>query len=403
MNNYILKTLINVRQETLKICAPLAIEDYSVQPEPFVSPPKWHLAHTTWFFEEFVLRPFLANFIPYNERFGTLFNSYYKSWGGHWPQDKRGILSRPTVLEIIDYRKYIDSHLEKLLSKDISNKAYKPIEIGIHHELQHHELLYMDIKYILSLNHVDTIYRDTPCERAPEVLSHWKNFSEEIIHIGHDGEKFSYDNEKPKHKVYMYPFSISETLVSNGDFLEFVLSSNYANYKYWLSIGYDWINKENIAHPLYWKCVNKEWFEYTLYGWQKLDPNAPLVHISYFEADAFAQWKNARLPSEYELEIYLESQNKINNKYKKNLHPHSIAAEEQVWTWSRSAYGPYPGYKPFDNGLFEYNGKFMCQQMVLKGGSVVTPQGHYRPTYRNFFLPSMRWMFSGIRLAKDLS
>lgn len=406
MNRDLLKKYREIRHETVRICEPLEIEDYSVQPINFVSPPKWHLGHTTWFFEELVLKPSQDKFTYFNSNFGRLFNSYYKSLGDHWLQQERGHLSRPTVKEILVYRRYVDDHMQKLIQTGRFDSAMSSvIMIGLQHEQQHQELLYMDIKYILGINTSPLSYAKNITSKSDNFNQSWNYFEEGIIEIGSEINIFSYDNENPRHKIYVYPFGISNTLVSNGEFLEFVNSDAYSNPKYWLSLGWDWVRRENIRHPLYWKHIGEKWFEYTLYGLQELDLNAPLVHVSYFEADAFASYKKARLPSESELEVYLRSIPKqAQAVLSAHLHPMCVKSPRaQVWCWTRSAYAPYPGFKPFQSVLYEYNGKFMCNQFVLKGGSIVTPEGHYRDSYRNFFLPEQRWMFSGIRLAKDLS
>jgi len=406
VNQNILDKYLEIRLKTVRICEPLEIEDYSVQPIDFVSPPKWHLGYTTWFFEELVLKLAQHNFSYFNSNFGRLFNSYYKSLGDHWLQQERGNLSRPTVKEILAYRNHVDYHLQKLIQKgklDLSISSV--IIVGLQHEQQHQELLYMDIKYILGVNPLLLSYSKKIPSRSENFNHSWDSFDEGIIEIGSEKEVFSYDNENPRHKKYIYPFAISNTLVSNGEYLEFVNSGAYLDHKYWLSLGWDWVRREKIKHPLYWKCIGEKWFEYTLHGLEELDMNAPVVHISYFEADAYAHYKKARLPCESELEIYLRSKAWDHDKAPSSSHLHPTCVKSprtQVWCWTKSAYAPYPGFKPFHSVLYEYNGKFMCNQYVLKGGSIITPEGHYRDSYRNFFLPEKRWMFSGIRLAKDL-
>lgn len=392
-----------IRQETLEICKPLEAEDYGVQPIAFVSPPKWHLAHTTWFFEELVLKKALRHFKYFNSQFGLLFNSYYKSLGEHWLQKDRGSLSRPTLKEIQEYRSAIDQQLQKLLAEEKLDATLRShILVGLHHEQQHQELLYMDIKYILGLNQTEAIYERAIIPKGQPEAPHWIFFAEGLCAIGHEGDSFSFDNELPPHKVYLYPFAMSDVLVSNGDYLAFINSGAYNDAQYWLSLGWEWLKQEQISEPLYWKRIGQSWFEYTLNGLEELDLNAPVTHISYFEADAYARWKKARLPSEFEYEVFLRSKKK-QPKGLRVLHPRSLSqARAQVWCWTKSAYAPYPRFKPFAQALSEYNGKFMCNQMVLRGASVVTPEGHYRDSYRNFFLPEQRWMFSGIRLAKDL-
>jgi len=407
VNQDILERYLKIRHNTVRICEPLEIEDYSVQPLDFVSPPKWHLGHTTWFFEELVLKPAQQNFIYFNCNFGCLFNSYYKSLGDHWLQRERGNLSRPTVKEILAYRNHVDYHMQKLIeTRELNSSISSVLMIGLQHEQQHQELLYMDIKYILGLNPSLLSYSKKIVSRSRNFINSWDSFNENIVEIGSEGEIFSYDNENPRHKIYLYPFAISNTLVSNGEYLDFLNADAYENPKYWLSLGWDWVRRENIRHPLYWKRIGEKWFEYTLHGLQELDPSAPLVHVSYFEADAYANYKKARLPFESELEVYLRSKVWDHDKVPLSTHLHPACVNSprgQVWCWTKSAYAPYPGFKPFNSVLYEYNGKFMCNQYVLKGGSIITPAGHYRDSYRNFFPPEQRWMFSGIRLAKDLS
>lgn len=390
-----------VRQETLTICAPLNIEDYVVQPTPEVSPPKWHLGHTSWFFEEVILSAYKQSYIAFNPYYRTLFNSYYKAVGAHTTQSERGNLSRPTVAEIMQYRQHIDHQMAVLFAQDnLPADCLSLIETGIHHEQQHQELLMMDIKMILACNTIPTAYVSTQLDAAPMPIESWMHFEESVIKVGYDGDDFSYDNERPRHKSYCYPFSISESLVTNGDFLAFIEDGCYTKAKHWLSQGWDWVLQKNIQHPLYWKLENNQWSEYTLHGLMPLDLNKPLVHISYFEAAAFAKWKRLRLPTEQELEVFLA--NAETSEVKASYHPNDAqAASAQVWCWTSSQYTPYPGFKAFDGVLNEYNGKFMCNQFVLRGGCIATPNNHYRHSYRNFYSPEQRWMFSGIRLAKD--
>lgn len=390
-----------VRQKTLQICKPLETEDYAIQPASFVSPPKWHLAHTSWFFEEFILKE-LSGFSYYNKHYCLLFNSYYKALGPHWLQKDRGTLSRPTLKAIEAYRFAIDQQIEAFIAEEKANaRLLSRLWVGLHHEQQHQELLYMDIKYILALNETEAAYKALNPAKTKTGAEHWLSFDEGLCDIGHDESSFAFDNERPSHRVYLYPFMISDVLVSNGDYLAFINAGAYCAPEYWLSLGWEWLLKENITQPLYWKKIGDDWYEYTLYGLEKLDLNAPLTHISYFEADAYARFRGARLPSEFEFEVFLRSKEREPNH--ESLHPHSLsAARGQVWCWTKSPYTPYPRFKPFREALSEYNGKFMCNQMVLRGASVVTPEGHHRDSYRNFYAPEQRWMFSGIRLAKDL-
>ena len=397
-----------VRQTTLDICSRLENEDFVVQPTPEVSPPKWHLGHVTWFFETVILKEFKANYQAFNRAYDELFNSYYKAIGTHTIQSKRGNLSRPTVAEIMRYRVHVDDAIFSLLAEEeIADKVVNLIETGLHHEQQHQELLFMDIKTILASNILPTQYAQQPLSAAPAPISTWANSEEGLYEIGYadtgsDGTDFSYDNERPRHKHYLYPFAISQSLVTNGEFLAFMQDNAYCKPQYWLSLGWDWINQTKTHHPLYWSKVDGKWFEYTFHGLIPLDMNKPLVHISYFEADAFAKWKGLRLPTEQELEVYLSNASNKPTSKTDTYHPNDANASEQVWCWTSSQYSPYPRFKAFDGVLNEYNGKFMCNQFVLRGGCVVTPDQHYRNSYRNFYLPHQRWMFSGIRLAKDI-
>ena len=417
----LLKQYLTTRQKTVAICQPLEIEDYVIQPSAEVSPPKWHLGHTSWFFETLILSKFNKNFKPYNSQYNQLFNSYYKALGTHTNQAERGHLSRPTVSEALEYRAYIDAQIvanivESSAENPLSLDFFTLLETAIHHEQQHQELLYMDIKAILSKNTLETRYSSAPLNPAPQPIIGWQSFEEGLYEIGANHlafspnnfsgdsfsySSFSYDNERPRHKHYQYPFSISQSLVSNGDFLAFIQDGAYSKAQYWLSQGWDWVQAQNIHCPLYWSNIEGTWYEYTLHGLLPLDLNRPLVHISYFEANAFANWKQLRLPTEQELEIFL-TQSDTEQIQKDSIHPNDAnAAYGQVWCWTSSQYAAYPQYKAFDGLLNEYNGKFMCNQFVLRGGCVVTPEGHYRHSYRNFYLAHQRWMFSGIRLAKD--
>jgi ergothioneine biosynthesis protein EgtB len=396
-----------VRQTTLDICSHIENEDFAVQPSPEVSPPKWHLGHTSWLYEEVILKQYKKNYAYFNNTYCVLFNSYYKAVGEHTIQSERGNLSRPTVAEIVCYRAHVDDQMAALLTEnELAQEALSLIETAIHHEQQHQELLFMDIKFILASNSLPTHFVSLPLQDAKVPNQHWVSFKEGLVEVGHHNDDFAYDNERPRHKHYLYPFAISQSLVTNGDFLAFLEDSGYSQAKYWLSQGWDWVKQANIKHPLYWIMIEGQWHEYTLHGLIPLDINRPLVHISYFEADAFAHWKNLRLPTEQELEVYLTSEEPKSTDSKNSLdyyHPNDATATSgQVWCWTRSQYLPYPKFKAFDGLLNEYNGKFMCNQFVLKGGCIVTPNQHYRHSYRNFYLPEQRWMFSGIRLAKDI-
>ncbi len=374
----ILDRFVNVRNYTKEICGPLEIEDYVVQPTPEVSPPKWHLAHTTWFFEELILRKYFSNYKRFNDKFPELFNSYYKSAGKHWIQAERGNLSRPTVREILEYRSYVDEKIISLLESGTEIDEFI-FEVGLHHEQQHQELLFMDIKNILAQNQIETVYSQESFFKEEPQLE-WIFFDEGLYEVGTDSSDFHYDNESPKHKIYNQAFRISNRLVTNGEYLEFIESGAYKNHKYWLSSGHDWLEKNKVKAPLYWKKSGNKWYEYDFNGINELKANEPVKHISFYEADAFASWKGMRLPNEYEIEIL------------------NLKEKSQLWQWTQSSYAAYPGFKPFDGMIEEYNGKFMCGQYVLRGGCRFTPEGHHRNTYRNFYYPNQRWMFSGIRL-----
>jgi ergothioneine biosynthesis protein EgtB len=405
----LLNRFLETRERTVVICASLETEDLVVQPISAVSPPKWHLGHPSWFFEELLLVPYRLGYRRFDERFPSIFNSYYKSLGTHWLQGERGILSRPTVAQILKYRTFVDDHFQAFLnSVDLNSQIQLLIELGIHHEQQHQELLLMDIKYILGVNLLETRYSVQSLPRAPAVVpDQWVEFREGIYQIGYGENEFSFDNENPRHKIYLESFRMAQSLVTNGDYLEFLKAGGYVRPELWLSMGWDWVQAEGIKKPLYWSQNDGAWFEYTLHGLHSLDLNGPLVHISYFEADAFARWKKLRLPTEAEFEVFLEaqpiSQDPSEQSELARYHPTDAnAARGQVWCWTQSQYTAYPGYRSFHGAIQEYNGKFMCNQFVLRGSCVATPLGHYRDSYRNFYLPEQRWMFSGIRLAKDL-
>lgn len=377
--------LASVRGETVRICAPLETEDYVVQPAAEVSPPKWHLAHTSWFFEEFILAPHVRGYRVFDPAYRFLFNSYYKTVGPHCLQAARGTLSRPTVDEVLAYRSHVDRHLADLVGTgDTGAEIRRLITAGLHHEQQHQELLYMDIKYILGANPSMPSYaRETPRIAAGE--PGWVGIEAGIHEVGAAEDGFAYDNERPRHRVWIDACSISRQLVANAEYLEFIRDGGYADPALWLSKGWDWVQAGQVRAPLYWFERDGQWHEFTLAGARPLAADAPVAHISYFEADAYARWRGFRLPGEQELEVFLVRED----------------PPPSLWCWTRSPYAPYPGYRPCAPPLSEYNGKFMCNQYVLRGGCFATPRGHGRATYRNFFEPHQRWMFSGIRLARD--
>ncbi len=404
----------DVRQQTVALCASLKTEDFCAQSMPDVSPTKWHLAHTTWFFETFILSKAMARYRSYNDCFKYLFNSYYNGIGEQFPRESRGLLSRPTVEEVLDYRKKIDQQMVALLrNKKQKEKWNYFVQLGLHHEQQHQELIITDIKHVFSLNPLQPVYKKKAPKRNVSVgKMNWVRFNEEETLLGHEGVGFHFDNEGPLHRATLIPFQIANRLVTNGEYLKFIEAGGYKKSQYWLSKGWEVVQREKWNAPLYWKKEGKEWFVMTLTGIKKVNTSEPVCHVSYYEADAFASWMNARLPSEAEWErASQEVSLKGNFVQKKSFHPQPVEKKNQqvldqlfgdVWEWTRSPYVPYPGYVASKTAVGEYNGKFMCNQMVLRGGSCATSQDHIRSTYRNFFYPEDRWQFSGIRLAKDL-
>ena len=375
---------IETRAHTETLCKPLEIEDYVVQPSVDVSPPKWHLGHTTWFFEEFILKKYKPEYTVFNEDFSFVFNSYYETVGKRMVRADRGNLSRPSVNEVYAYRQHVTSAIQELLASTENNELNSVLEIGIHHEKQHQELLVTDIKYILGNNPLLPVYSDSFKEHHTNTVSQeWITVQEGIYEIGHNKNNFCYDNELGRHKVYLHDYSISNTLVTNAEFIAFITAGGYQRFDLWHAEGWDWVNREQISAPLYWHNIDGVWHHYTLSGLQEINPDTPVTHISYFEAFAFAQWKSCRLPTEFEWEA-----------------AQHLFSWGQRWEWTESAYLPYPNYKKADGALGEYNGKFMVNQKVLRGSSVATPSKHVRPTYRNFFQTNLRWQFTGLRLAK---
>lgn len=379
--------LEKVRNRTVDLCQPLQTEDYIPQPAPFVSPAKWHLGHTTWFFEEFVLIPFFDGYKRYHEDFSFIFNSYYNLKGDRILRVNRGNMTRPTVKEVYDYRAYVDQVMRYFLEeKEISGKLKETIEIGWNHEQQHQELLLTDVKYILGHQPLFPIYKNNFSLVDTENSSTgWIENKGGMVSIGSGKEGFSYDNEHQQHSVYLPPFAIQKGLVTNGEYIEFIEAGGYENPLLWLDEGWAWVNENQVTSPLYWHRVEGDWKYYTLSGLKDIDPEKQLCHISHYEAMAFAEWKGLRLPTEFEWE--------------------SAAPDLQWgtrWEWTNSAYLPYPGFQKPDGAVGEYNGKFMVNQMVLRGASSATSPGHSRITYRNFFQSKHQWQCTGIRLAKDL-
>jgi ergothioneine biosynthesis protein EgtB len=374
-----------VRADTEELCAPLETEDYIPQPTVDVSPPKWNIAHTTWFFEEMILKKFVNDYKVFDENFGFLFNSYYNSIGTRTKRDNRGDLSRPTVAKVFEYRKFVDGKMRELLAQNLSDEAKDLIVLGLNHEQQHQELFLTDLKFTLSRNPLFPVYRENYaleeiCEMPGKDFA---KISEGIYEIGFQGDGFHFDNELGRHKVFLHDFEIRKSLVTNAEFIEFIEDKAYENFNLWHSEGWDWVNQNEINSPLYWIKQGSEWFDFTLSGLRKLNLDAPVCHVSFYEAAAFAEWKKMRLPTEFEWETASE-------KFNFGLR----------WEWTNSAYLPYPNFKKPPGAVGEYNGKFMINQMVLRGASVATPMNHSRKTYRNFFHPHLRWQFNGIRLAK---
>jgi ergothioneine biosynthesis protein EgtB len=404
-----------VRAATLALSEPLSPEDYVVQSMPDASPAKWHLAHTTWFFEEFVLQHAVPGYKFHDDQFRYLFNSYYNTVGPMHSRPHRGLLSRPTVEQVLAYRARIDERMNVLLQRDdLSPEILSVITLGLNHEQQHQELLLTDLKHLFSCNPLLPAYvRDgaTHASRQPlrssPALS-FKSFDGGLIEIGHEGDGFSFDNELPRHRTYTLPFRLANRAVTNAEYLEFVRAGGYENPVHWLSDGWATVQGEGWKRPIYWSASLDA--EFTLTGLRGLNAHAPVCHLSYYEADAFAHWAGARLPSEAEWELAAnEVPLRGNFVENRRWHPEPASTGNSllqmfgdVWEWTQSAYAPYPGFKPAKGALGEYNGKFMVNQLVLRGGSCATPASHIRASYRNFFNPAARWQFTGLRLARDV-
>jgi len=382
-NQTLYDRFVSIRQHTEAICANLNNEDYSVQPQIFVSPPKWHLAHSTWFFEQFVLTEFASDYTVYDEDFAFLFNSYYNNVGTRVLRPNRGLMTRPSVEKVYQYRAFVTQKMSEFLQSDLTQEIQDIVEIGLQHEQQHQELMHYDIKYILG-------NQATFPSLETDLNFHQKNTPLEFIKIeaglydiGHDGNGFSFDNELGRHKVYLHEYEIANRLVTNAEYIAFINAGGYQDFNLWHAEGWDFVQQNKLKAPLYWHEVNGEWHHYTLEAFEKVNPDELVKHISFYEASAYATWKEMRLPTEFEWEI---------------------AAHQldwgTLWEWTNSAYLPYPNFTTVEGALGEYNGKFMVNQMVLRGAALTTSINHSRTTYRNFFHPDMRWLYSGIRLAK---
>jgi ergothioneine biosynthesis protein EgtB len=408
-----------VREFSETLCQTLEPEDCVVQSMPDVSPTKWHLAHTSWFFETFILKVWLPSYQTVVPEYAYLFNSYYNAAGDMHRRDLRGLISRPTVAETFRFRKSIDAHIQELL-ESVDDETLAELEpvfiIGLHHEQQHQELLVTDIKNVFSHNPLHPVFRkrDDRIERREIAPAGYVDFDETTLEIGHGSDDFSYDNEGPRHRALVLPFSLATRPVTNGEYLAFIESGGYTRPEFWLSLGWTTVNEPASGGweaPLYWVKRDGKWWNFTLSGMRPVDESEPVTHVSYFEADAFANWSGARLPTEFEWERAVAGLPIAGNFVDtQRFHPAPVAAQPNgklqqmygdVWEWTRSAYLPYPGYHAAPGALGEYNGKFMSNQMVLRGGSCATSQNHIRPTYRNFFQPEKRWQFTGIRLARD--
>ena len=416
--DYLLEKYQEIRSFTEELCEPLENEDYVIQSMEDVSPTKWHIGHTSWFFETFVLKEEYPDYQPLHSQYAYIFNSYYVSAGQRHCRPKRGLLSRPTVQEVYDYRAHVDQHILAFLEglDEERLETWAPVlEIGFNHEQQHQELMLTDLKHNLSINPLRPAYHKKP---YPQNGGHqvaplaWVAFEEGIQPIGHDGQGFAFDNEFPQHRVFVEPFELASRLVTNGEFLAFMNDGGYARHDLWLSEGFGWVQRQEWKAPLYWEQIDGEWWVQTLYGLQKVDASEPVCHVSYYEADAYARWAGARLPTEFEWEIASDGvATGANLADNRRFHPQALNGNAipgglsqmigDVWEWTSSHYSPYPGYSTAEGALGEYNGKFMANQFVLRGGSCATSQSHIRPTYRNFFPADAGWQFTGIRLAKS--
>ncbi|MGN6725230.1 MAG: ergothioneine biosynthesis protein EgtB [Tepidisphaeraceae bacterium] len=409
----------DVRGLTNRLCETLVTEDYVVQSMPDVSPTKWHLAHTSWFFETFILKPHASGYREFDSHFGYLFNSYYNTIGDRHCRQNRGQLSRPTVQDVYAYRAHVDQQMHQLLSTADAGlqQAIAPlVEIGLHHEQQHQELMLTDIKHVFWVNPMRPAYRErAPRASGPVADAAWVRFEAGLRQIGHDGEGFAFDNESPRHPEYVGAFELASRLVTNGEYKRFMAAGGYREAEHWLAAGWATVKSEAWHAPLYWIEQDGEWFQHTLSGLRPVLDDEPVCHVSLFEADAFARWAGARLPTEAEWEIAAAELDptvgSADGSFVEAERFHPAVAEAsprlqqmfgEVWQWTGSAYLAYPGYRPPPGALGEYNGKFMCNQFVLRGGSVATSRTHIRRTYRNFFPPDARWQFSGIRLARSL-
>ncbi|ROS05547.1 ergothioneine biosynthesis protein EgtB [Sinobacterium caligoides] len=431
-NSVLINAFRATRLQSVQMVEPLHSEDFSLQAAAFASPPKWHLAHTSWFFETFILKVFVQQYQVFHPRYEVLFNSYYNAVGEQFPRPKRGLLSRPTIDEVLAYRAYIDQAMERLLLQFDHPERLAIIgrcRLGIQHEKQHQELFCTDLKYSFAQNPLSPVYLDLPItEQAYRHPQSWLSFQGGLVDIGvpeaaaeSDEGAFSFDNESPQHQVYLPPFQLSDRLVTNEEYQAFIDDGGYRRAELWLADGWSKVQQGEITKPLYWQDDGDVAQEYTLYGLRPRQANQPVCHLSAYEAEAYAGWAGARLPTEFEWE-YAATQQRFSSAAERFYHPQAVSAEagaenitqrksgqgallqlyDACWQWTSSAYRPYPGFKVCAGAIGEYNGKFMCNQWVLRGGSCVSPNAHLRPSYRNFFYPEDRWQFSGLRLAKTI-
>lgn len=415
-STHLLRAFQAVRFRTRELCEPLEPDDYVVQSMTDASPTKWHLAHTTWFFENFVLAAHDPDYTPFDPSFGYLFNSYYDSVGERHARPERGVLSRPPLEHVLRFRDAIEDRVATLLdSGALSPRLEQFVEIGLHHEQQHQELLLTDLKHAFSRNVLRPVYREgvaAPSGRHVPALG-WIGFEDGVYAVGRERDEsgFAFDNESPRHRVFLEPFEISDRVITNREFIEFIDDGGYDRSELWLADGWDQSQREGWRAPLYWERDASGWRHFTLGGMQPVDPAAPVTHVSLYEADAFATWRGGRLPTEFEWEAAVADRPVRGNFIETDRYAPSPAGaidgpREQFfgdgWEWTQSSYSPYPGYRREAGPLGEYNGKFMCNQYVLRGGSCVSPQSHLRSTYRNFFYPGSRWQFATIRLVRSL-
>ena len=405
---------LRVRQVTERLASHLSDEDCALQSMPDASPVKWHLAHTSWFFETFLLEKFSPNFKPFDPAFRVLFNSYYNGVGGQHPRAERGLISRPDRATVLDYRHHVTERIAALLTPLANEATFRDLLcLGCHHEEQHQELILTDLKHLLSKNPQKPAYEKRwPLTTVEARTPRWIGHEGGLIETGHAGVGFAFDNESPSHLVFLQPFELASHPVTHGDFAAFIADHGYQRPELWLSMGWDWVSANRIEAPLYWQREQNAWHTFTLRGMVEIESNTPVCHLNYFEADAYARWAGARLPREAEWELAASALPVVGNFLEDHaLHPLALREETaihapaqmfgDVWEWTQSAYLPYPGYAAAVGTVGEYNGKFMCNQFVLRGGSCVTPREHIRASYRNFFPPEARWQFSGLRLARD--